>query len=98
VKFTLDQAWEEALHCSLLPLPYCTRFLAKYKARSVHQHCGNRWETQLSLVADKDQFRSKNPQAQSVQQESFRKFKTIELVAVMTAVNLWKAQKPQLRI
>ena len=32
------------LRCSFLPLRYCTRFLAKYKARRMPRHCGNRWE------------------------------------------------------
>jgi hypothetical protein len=68
----------------------------------VPQSCGNRWETQLSIsaLASKSQSQSEliihnNSQLQSSKQGISKLFEIIELVVVMSAVNLWKAQELQ---
>jgi len=92
MKFTLDQAWDEAFPYSSLPLSYCTRFWVTYKVRFARQRCGNKWEIRPSVVAEPIELRH-NTYNYNHHDKIFLKLTTIKLVVVMIAVNLWIPQK-----
>src|SRR5882724_9009587 len=46
VNYILGQGRDAPYLASILPLPYSTRFLPKYKVRLLSISCGNQWETQ----------------------------------------------------
>src|SRR6266446_2143732 len=87
--FVLRQGGDAPYYARNPPLPYCTRFLPKYKVRVLTIYCGNQWETHFQPFRIDVEFSHATPQSQ--QERVLNMGRPIRLVVVMSAVKLWKA-------
>src|SRR6266446_4693643 len=90
--FVLRQGGDAPYYARNPPLPYCTRFLPKYKVRLLTIYCGNQWEMyfQLFRISVKLNYLASRVTTNNHNKRVF--LEAIRLVVVMSAVHLWKAR------